>query len=181
MQPRESIEIRRAMAEMHNSVLKRIDLAYKNNQYIEVCWLCYACFESRVNRVLSKICEGCTKEKRTDNRHIGITTKLNCYVNLIKSNYPPLSKEDYQLMHTVKGWCKERNNLIHGMVSLEYYNDADKKFKHLAERGIALVKRMYSFSTEVRNYFYQADEIPIFDESVIKKCRLEKKCLKEEK
>lgn len=180
MQPKESIEIRREMAEMHESVLKRIDLAYKNNQYIEVCWLCYACFESRVNRVLSKICTGCSKEKRNDNRHIGITTKLECYVRLIKNNYPPLSKEDPNLIHTVKGWCKERNDLIHGMVSLEYYNDADKKFQNLAKRGITLVKKMYSLSKDVRDYYYQADVIPAFDETVVKKCSLKKKCLKED-
>lgn len=181
MEPKESIEIRRAMAEMHDSVLKRIKLAYKNNQYIEVCWLCYACFESRVNRVLSKICEGCTKEKRTNNRNIGITTKLECYVRLIKSKYPPLAKEDYNLLNSVKGWCKERNTLIHGMVSLEYYNDADKKFKNLASQGITLVKRMYDLGTDVRDYYYQATEIPVFDESVITKCRLETKCIKEDK
>lgn len=179
MEPKEPIETRLAMAEMHDSVLQRIDSSFKNKQYIEVCWLCYACFESRVNRVLSKICEGCTKEKRTDNRHVGITTKLECYVQLIKSNYPPLEKEDYNLINTVKRWCKERNDLIHSMVSLEFYNDADKKFKSLATCGVTLVKQMYSLGADVRNYYYQATEIPLFDESVTKKCTLKKKCIKE--
>ena len=179
MEPKESIEIRRAMAEMHDSILKRMDLAYKNNQYIEVCWLCYACFESRVNRVLSKICEGCTKEKRTNTRPVGITTKLECYVRLIKCKYPPLLGEDYNLLNTVKGWCKERNDLIHGMASLEYYNDADKRFQSLSTRGINLVKRMYNFGADVRNYYYQTTEIPAFDDSVITKCRLSTKCIKE--
>lgn len=177
MDPKESLEIRQQMAEMHNSVIKRIDKAYKDKQYIEVCWLCYACFESRVNRVLLKICSGCNKPKRKDKRNIGITTKLECYVRLIKSHYPPLSKENIDLINTVKGWCKERNDLIHGMVSLEYYNDADKKFESLAKRGKTLVTRMYSLGTDVREYYYQATEIPIFDESVTKSCSLKFKCM----
>ena len=177
MNPKESLEIRKQMAEMHDSVIKRINKAYKDKQYIEVCWLCYACFESRVNRVLQKICSGCIKPERKDKRNIGITTKLECYVRLIKSHYPPLSKENIDLITTVKGWCKERNDLIHGMVSLEYYNDADKKFESLAKRGKTLVTRMYSLGTDVREYYYQATEIPMFDESVTKSCSLESKCI----
>ena len=177
MEPKESIEIRKQMAEMHDNVLKRINIAYENKQYIEVCWLCYACFESRVNRVLEKICSGCSKEKRTKKHHVGITTKLSCYARLIKNKYPPLQKEDYQLINTVKGWCKERNDLIHGMVSLEFYNDADKKFANLATRGITLVKRMYSLSTEVREYYYRADSIPPFNEEAVSVCKLKYRCI----
>lgn len=161
---------------MHDSVLERIEVAYESERYIEVCWLCYACFESRVNRVLEKICSGCSKEQDTTKRHIGIVTKLECYVRLIKSKYPPLQKEDLQLIRTVKRWCKERNELIHGMVSLKVYNDADKKFENLAERGVALVKRMYGFSADVRDYFYRAEAIPPFDDKVVRTCRLKYRC-----
>ena len=179
MNPKESLEIRKQMAEMHASVLKRIEDSYKNKQFIEVCWLCYACFESRVNRVLMKICTGCTKESRKDNRKIGITTKLECYVRLIKSGYPPLKEENVDLINTVKGWCKERNDLIHGMVSLEYYNDADKRFESLAKRGKTLVSRMYSLGKDVREYYYTVDEIPLFPDEIVKKCSLNYKCIKE--
>lgn len=179
MEPIESLEIRKQMAEMHDSVLKRIDAAYKSKQYIEVCWLCYACFESRVNRVLLKICSGCTKAKRKDNRKIGITTKLECYACLISNQYPPLQKENRDLINTVKGWCKERNDLIHGMVTLEYYNDADKRFESLAKRGKELVKRMYSLGKDVREYYYNVEEIPLFPEDALKKCKLLYKCVKE--
>lgn len=179
MEPKETIEIRLKMAKMHDSVLMRIKESYKKRQYIEVCWLCYACFESRVNRVMAKICSGCSKEKRTNNTPIGISTKLQCYIRLIKSDYPPLQKEDVNLINTVKGWCKERNDLIHGMVSLDFYNDADKKFENLAKRGIKLVDRMYELGTDVRNYYYYADEIPSFDVCVVNKCPLKSKCIKE--
>lgn len=177
---KESIEVRREMVEMHDTVLKRIDTAYKNEQYIEVCWLCYACFENRVNRILEKICAGCTKEQRKNSTRIGITTKLECYSQLIKSGYPPLKNGNTDFINTIKGWCKERNALIHGMVSLEYYNEADKKFKNLAKRGIPLVKKMYSFGTDVRDFYYQAEEIPPYEQSVMKKCRLKYKCIQEE-
>ena len=43
------------------------------------------------------------------------------------------------------------------------------------------MKRMYDLGTDVRDYYYQAAEIPVFDESVITKCRLETKCIKEDK
>ena len=179
MTPKESLEIRKQMAEIHDSVLKRIEDSYKEGRYIETCWLCYACFESRVNRILEKICTGCTKEKRINNRHVGITTKLICYNRLIRTKYPPLAEEDIHLMNTVKGWCKERNQLIHGMVSLDYYNDADRKFKSLAKRGTTLVKRMYEVGGDVRNYYYKNDVMPEFDSSVIDKCALKYKCIKE--
>ena len=179
MNPKESLEIRMKMAEMHDSVLNRINNAYNNRQFIEVCWLCYACFESRVNRVLLKICPGCTKEPRKDNRRIGITTKLECYVRLIKGSYPPLIKENVDLINTLKGWCIERNNLIHGMVSLEYYNDADKRFESLAKRGKNLVNKMYTLGADVREYYYSVDEIPMFPEGIVTKCSLNYKCIKE--
>ena len=34
MNPKESLEIRKQMAEMHDSVIKRINKAYKDKQYI---------------------------------------------------------------------------------------------------------------------------------------------------
>ena len=181
MEPIESLEVRTQMAQMHDSVIERINAAYDDEKYIEVCWLCYACFESRINRTLSKICSGCFKETRTDNKNIGITTKLECYVRLVKSGYEPLKNEKADLFNTAKGWCKERNALIHGMVSLEYYNDADRKFESLAKRGKGLVNQMYELGTTVREYYYQTDEIPPFPNGVVDKCRLRKKCLKEAK
>lgn len=180
MEPKETLDIRRQMAEMHDSVIKRINQCYNKKQYIEVCWLCYACFESRVNRVLLKICSGCNKPSKKNKRNIGITTKLECYVRLIKSKYPPLSHENIDLIYTVKGWCKERNTLIHGMISLKYYNDADKNFKSLAKRGKNLVTKMYSLGKDVREYYYQTTEIPLFDEMVMKSCHLKYKCIAEE-
>lgn len=180
MKPKESIETRREMAKMHDDVLNRIEIAYNNNRFIEVCWLCYACFESRVNRTLEKICSGCSKNKRTNKRYVGITTKLTCYVRLIKSKYPPLSGENADRINAVKSWCKERNNLIHGMISLEQYNNADKKFKDLAKKGRTLVKQMYSLSTDVRNFYYNTEEIPMFDEHITSQCKLKEKCIIEE-
>lgn len=180
MEPKESLEIREKMAIMHDSVLERIKDSYNKENYIEVCWLCYACFESRINRIFDKIGSGCTKCPRTDNRHVGITTKLECIKRLIKSEYPLLKSEDINLIDTIKGWCKERNNLIHGMISLEYYNDADKKFSNLAKRGKALVDRLYKISGNVREIYYDVESIPMFDKNIVDKCNLKSKCIKGE-
>lgn len=179
MEPKETLEIRKEMVEMHDEILKRIDELYDNKEYIAVCWLCYACFENRVNRVLDKICFGCTKDKRKRKQHIGIVTKLECYNRLIKTNYPLLQDEDIDLINTVKGWCSERNKLIHDMVSLEMYHDFDKKFMSLAKCGKDLVKKMYSFGTDVRNKYYQIEEIPLFDSNVIRNCKLKYKCVED--
>ena len=179
MKPKETLEIRTLMADLHDSILKRIDDACKKKHYIEVCWLCYACFENRVNRILEKICSGCTKEKRNDNRHIGIRTKLECYGRLMKNHYLPMQSENYQLINTIKGWCKERNDLIHGLVSLDLYSGVDKKFENLAKRGVKLVNEMYHLGGGVRSFYYETEEIPLFDEKIIKACHLTKKCIKE--
>ena len=57
----------------------------------------------------------------------------------------------------------------------EMYQDFDKKFRSLAKRGRGLVKKMYLFGTDVRNRYYQIDEIPQFDSSIIKNCKLKYK------
>lgn len=180
MKPKEPIEVRRKMAEMHDDVLKRINTAYKNKQHIEVCWLCYACFESRVNRIFEKICVGCSKGKRTDGRHVGINTKIECCARLIRNGYAPLQKENVDLVNTVKGWCKERNSLIHSLVSIETYDETDKKFESLAKRGKKLVEQMYSVGKDVREYYYNVDDIPVFDQAVVNKCKLATKCIKDD-
>ncbi len=179
MEPKESLETRKKMAEMHDDVLDRINKAHENKQHIEVCWLCYACFESRVKRIIIKICSGCNKPDKKNGNPVGITTKLRCIENLIKGRYLPLENEDSNLMNEMLKWCEERNRLTHGMVCVENYDNVDKKFAELAEKGKELVKRMYSLGTNVREFYYEASEIPAFDSETLKKCRLKNKCIKE--
>lgn len=178
MEPKEPIEIRKEMAIMHDEVLARIQSAYKRGQFFEVCWLCYGCFENRINRSLEKICSGCSKPARTDNTRIGITTKIDCLLRLMKQKYSPLQDEDRDLISTIKGWCAERNNLTHGIISLDQYFRLDKEFENLAKRGVPLVKKLYSFGTDVREYYYGADQIPEFDSKTQKTCRLKVKCIR---
>lgn len=180
MRPKESLKIREEMAVMHDDVLNRIEIACKSHCYYEACWLCYACFESRVNRAIEKICIGCDKPDRDNRETIGITTKLECLQNLIKANYEPFRIEDikkwnYNLITTVKGWCKERNALIHNGVTLEEYKSLNKKIENLAKRGKELIGEMYEFGGLIRDYYYQADEMPSFSNS---KCRCKQKCIK---
>lgn len=48
----ENYEDRLKMAEMHDDILDKIKSSYNNGSYIETCWLCYACFENRVERIM---------------------------------------------------------------------------------------------------------------------------------
>lgn len=168
------------MAEMHDDVQERIVRAFENESYIECCWLCYACFESRVNRTMEKICPACPKPVRADGRHIGISTKLMCLNRLRRSEYPLFAGADLTEITNVMGWCKERNKLIHDLVSLGRYQGSDYEFKNLAKRGMALVERFYSSISVVRENYYGEEDLPAFDESIADKCNLKTRCLKEE-
>lgn len=180
MKPLDAYDDLIAMAQMHDEVLCRIREAYGQGNYIECCWLCYACFESRVNRTMEKICPSCTKPPRLDGRHIGISTKLACLNRLRQSGYPLFDGADLTEVIDIKAWCKERNKLIHELVSLNRYEKSDYEFKNLAKRGVDLVERLYSSITTVRNNFYESDVIPAFEEGVVDKCNLKSRCIKEE-
>lgn len=55
MQPIDTHEDRTKMVDMHNDIINRIDIAMQEKRYIEACWFCYSCFESRICRTLEKI------------------------------------------------------------------------------------------------------------------------------
>ena len=177
MQPSNSYEELIAMVDMHDDVLKRVETAYSNENYIECCWLCYACFESRVNRTMEKLCPSCTKPNRSDGRHIGISTKLACLNRLRRSGYELFDGANLAVVTNINAWCKERNKLIHELVSLGRYEQSNYEFKNLAKRGVSLVKRIYDSISLVRINYYNSNALPPFDESVVKTCKLKTKCI----
>lgn len=180
MEPSETYLERIAMAEMHGNVQERIKKAYDSENYIECCWLCYACFESRVDRTMNKICCGCSKAQRADARHIGISTKLSCLNRLRRSDYSLFKGADLTEITNIISWCEDRNKLIHELVSLDRYDKSDYQFKNLAKRGMGLVSRLYTSVSIFRDNYYEASEVPEFDENVVSKCSLKTKCVKEE-
>lgn len=176
MKPKESLEDREKMAKMHNAVLERIDKAIKNKSYFEACWLCYACFESRLQRIMDKLVCVCPKADRKDGRFVGIATKIECLTRLAKNGYLDMSKEDTDALNSIKGWCKRRNDLTHGLVTIEKYDASEKEFASLAKSGKTLVSRAYQLATKIREQYYEKDAFPQFPDNISGCCRLKSKC-----
>lgn len=171
----DSYEDRLKMVEMHNDVLERIDTAIKKKQSIEACWLCYACLESRITRTLEKVSACCSKRNCFKNHKVGISTRIDCLKRLCKLGYAGTEHFDKQLLGNIKGWCKDRNKLVHALVTLNNYSGMDKKFLTLAKRGKPLVEQLYQQTTEFRNEYYELEKMPQFPITVEEKCRLKKK------
>lgn len=175
MQPLESLDDRLEMASMHDDVLSRIDSALEQESYIDACWYAYACFESRIERMLLKLIDGCPKPLRSDDSNpTGITTKIECLVRLCKNGHPFLDEVNPDTLNSIKGWCSERNHLVHKLVTLERYAGADADFRNLALRSRKLVESAYAFGSAVRNQYYEADIVFPISVEIASKCRCRK-------
>lgn len=163
------------MAEMHDDVLQRLETAIAKKRSIEACWLCYSCFESRITRTLEKVSECCPEHKCYQNHKVGINTRIECLKRLKKLGYAGTEHFDNQLLGQVIAWCKERNTLVHALVTLNNYYGIDDKFLQLAVKGKPLVEKLYSQTTDFRNKYYELTEMPEFPEQAHSKCRLLKK------
>lgn len=175
MQAHDSYEDRLKMVEMHDDVLARIDSAIKKKQSIEACWLCYACFESRITRTLEKVSACCSKRNCYQNHRVGIATRIDCLKRLCNIGYAGTEHFDKQLLGNIRSWCKDRNELVHALVTLNNYSGMDKKFLNLAKRGKPLVEELYKQTTAFRNEYYEIETMPVFPEDAENKCRLKKK------
>ena len=175
MQAHDSYEDRLKMVEMHDDVLARIDRAIKKKQSIEACWLCYACFESRITRSLEKVSACCSKRNCYENHRVGIITRIECLKRLHNLQYAGTENFDNQLLGNIKAWCRDRNKLVHALVTLNNYLDMDKKFLELAKHGKPLVEELYKQTTAFRNEYYNIEIMPAFPDSAESKCRLKKK------
>lgn len=175
---KETLEVRREMAEMHDKFLDNLETAMKKKQYIEASWLCYAIFEQRIERIIEKHVKKCPKGKRQkEEKPVSISTKLLCLKKLCKQKYGPYADFDKILLTDIKSWCNLRNDLIHGLVSLEHYRKYDKEFKELALSGEPLVKRLYKEATKVREWCREGHQLGKFPEM---KCRCGHRCVYEE-
>lgn len=175
MKAKESIEERLKMAQMHDDVLERIDSAIKSKKSIEACWLCYACFESRVTRTLEKLSENCSKKSCLRNSRVGIVTRMECIKRLINLSYTDAGLMDKRLLIDIQNWCKKRNVLVHNLVSLNNYNNMDEKFLNLAKQGKPLVDKLYHQVTQFREDYYCLDKMPPFPICAENKCKLQPK------
>lgn len=175
MKAYENYEDRLKMAEMHDDILAKIKFSYDDESYIETCWLCYACFENRVERIMEKLNCVCSKPTRKS-RFAGITSKLGCLKRLMKLNYEMFDSSEVDLINAIICWCSARNKLTHSLVSLDQYEKSDKDFALLAKSGTELVDRLYKLGTNIRNYYYNTDSFNDIPKEVVDKCRLKSKC-----
>ena len=178
MKTMESYEVRLEMAHMHESYIERLHKAIGKAQYVEVSWLCYAIFEQRIARIMSKHISKCPKGKRSLKDHpVSISTKILCLQKLTKLKYGPYQNFDPNLLKEINSWCKKRNDLIHGLVSLEHYKKYDMEFKELATSGVPLVEKLYQEATKVRDWCRDDNSFDKFPEI---KCRCGHRCVFEE-
>lgn len=175
MKTKEPLEMRLEMVEMHKVFLEGLDHAMKKRQYIEASWLCYAIFEQRTDRIIQKHISKCPKLKRQPNeKPVGISTKLKCIQKLVKTKYFIYAQLDRELFKQIENWCKRRNTLIHGLVSLEHYKHFDKEFKKMAEDGAPLAHRIYDEAKKVRDWCNADNHFGQFPDT---KCRCDHQCI----
>ena len=166
MKKEEPYELRLKMANMHDTFLEDLENAMKDENYIEASWLCYALIEQRITRMIEKHINKCPKKKRTkDKGPVGISTKIECLKKLTKIGYGAYKDVDKKLLNDLANWIKDRNKLMHGLVSIEHYKKYEKEFESLAKRGQPLVKQLYEEAKKVRewcradNYFGKFPDI----------------------
>lgn len=178
MNPKESIDVRSEMVSMHNEYIDRLDKAMKYKRYVEASWLCYSLFEQRIKRLILKHITACPKEKKKKGKDAAISTRIACLQELIAAEYGGYKNFDSELLPQISKWCERRNDLVHGLVSLEHYKEYDKEFKDLAVDGVPLVKLLYSESARFRKWWYSNSDLPPFP-SFSCKCT-KQKCIYEE-
>lgn len=177
MKSTEPMESRLKRVDMHNYFLNRIDSGMKNKNYIEVSWLIYSCFENRFYRVVEKYRENCkycrskSKCNKKNKNELALATKIKCVQRLHDNNVTCISEAfRYDLYKEILDWVDERNDLMHELLSLEYYENTDDRFKKSAEEGLKLLTETYESCTRFRSIFYTDEYSFEFPEAAMEKC-----------
>lgn len=179
MKAKEEYAIRLKMAEMHEEFIERMSEAYDNQYYVEAAWYCYAIFEQRISRLITKYIDQCNRPPRKDNKSVAISTRITCLKTVIQSNYGAYGLIDVALLDRITDWCDKRNILVHGLISLNHYEKYDEEFKNLAEIGVPLVFELYDVCTDFRNAWYNSNEPSTPFPSIKCKCK-KQKCINPE-
>ena len=153
-----------------------MSVAYDNKHYVEAVWYCYAIFEQRINRLISKYIDECPVSNRTDNKSAAISTRIICVTHMIENKYGCFDVMDVELFTRIKKWCGVRNELVHSLISLKHYRQYDKEFKKLAKEGVSLVFELYDACTDFRNAWYNMGNIVTTFPKERCKCK-NKKCI----
>lgn len=177
MKSNEPMESRLKCVDMHNFFLDRIDVAMKNENYIEASWLIYSCFENRFFRTLQKYkkyCKYCRRKSKCNNKEkneLALATKIKCVRRLHDNKVRCISEAfRYELYKEILDWVDERNGLMHELLSLEFYENTDEMFKKSAENGKKLLDETYKCCTTFRRLFYAEDYDFKFPEEAMEGC-----------
>lgn len=161
MKSTEEMSERLKRVDMHDYFLKRIGAAMEHENYIEASWLIYSCFENRYFRTVMKYREKCkycrskSKCNRKNKNELALKTKISCVERLYQAGVPCVANafaED--IFPKTREWVDKRNDLMHDLLSLEYYENTDVRFKKSAEDGLRLLHETYAFCTKFRKLFY---------------------------
>lgn len=184
MNSTEKMEERLKRVDMHDFFLEKINESLKNERYIETSWLIYACMENRFFRTLQKYknqckyCTGKSKCKKSKNE-LAISTKIACIRRLAEYNVSCISESfSVELLEQTQEWIKERNILMHDLLSLETYQSMDEKFKQSATSGKAILDKLYAACTAFREKFYTEDYIFVFPDAAMEGCSCKPKSKK---
>lgn len=170
----EKMEERLERVDMHDFFLQKIEKAMKEEKYIEASWLIYACIENRFFRTLQKYkeyCKYCKGKCRKNKNELAISTKIACIKRLVEANVTCMSESfSIELLEKTRLWIKNRNNMMHDLLSLESYQNMDEGFKELATNGQDILNDLYSACTIFRSKFFANDYNFVFPNEAMEGC-----------
>lgn len=174
MKSTERIEERLERVDMHDFFIDKINNAIEKEIYIEASWLIYSCMENRFFRTLQKYkkqCKYCIGKCKKNKNDLALKTKINCVQRLFENNVTCISDSfSHDLLENTKKWVKNRNELMHDLLSLESYQDMDESFKKSSIEGKELLDQLYEACTLFRSKFYEEDYEFIFPEIAMEGC-----------
>ena len=156
---KEDFDTRLQMAEMHEEFIEKMSEAYDAQYYVEAVWYCYSIFEQRISRLISKYIDLCTfAPERTNDKSASISTRIKCLKKVVSAKYGAYNSINIELLDRISKWCDDRNDLVHGLISLKHYRKYDMEFEKLAKVGVPLVFELYDICSDFRNQWYQMPE-----------------------
>lgn len=177
MKSTEDMEQRLQRVDMHEYFLNRITAAMEEENYIEASWLIYSCFENRYFRTIQKYRESCkycrskSKCNHKNSNDLAIATKIRCVQRLHDNDVSCIKNAfRYELFNETLDWVGKRNALMHELLSLEYYQETDQRFKKSAEIGLRLLNETYDCCTQFRSLFYEDGYIFSFPDAAMEGC-----------
>lgn len=177
MESTEELSERLKRVDMHDYFRTRIKTAMNSGNYIEANWLIYACFENRYFRTVQKYrleCKYCRSKSKCNKKEkngLALLTKVGCVQRLFDAGVTCITGAfNQELFEETTKWVKKRNDMMHDLLSLEYYENTDALFKESAEKGLNLLNKTYECCTKFRALFFAEDYKFVMPDEAAEKC-----------